>query len=91
MVLRVKPTPTRFPINRLYTPMDNTSLYSTLYASIKFSNQPSLSNASREILNIRTSTHLFKRQVDTTWNELLADAIVFNSLSILLSTAKLHY
>ncbi len=24
MVLRVKPTPTGFPINSLYTPMDNT-------------------------------------------------------------------
>ncbi len=28
MVLRVKPTPTRFPTNRLYTPMDNTLLHS---------------------------------------------------------------
>ncbi len=28
MVLRVKPTPTRFLINSLYTPMDNTPLHS---------------------------------------------------------------
>ncbi len=28
MVLRVKPTPTRFPIKSLYTPMDNTPLHS---------------------------------------------------------------
>ncbi len=28
MVLRVKPTPTRFPTNSLYTPMDNTPLHS---------------------------------------------------------------
>ncbi len=28
MVLRVKPTPTRFPINSLYTPIDNTLLHS---------------------------------------------------------------
>ncbi len=28
MVLRVKPTPTRFPANSLYTPMDNTPLHS---------------------------------------------------------------
>ncbi len=28
MVLRVKPTPTRFPTNSLYTPMDNTALHS---------------------------------------------------------------
>ncbi len=27
MVLRVKPTPTRFPTNSLYTPMDNTPLH----------------------------------------------------------------
>ncbi len=27
MVIRVKPTPTRFPTNSLYTPMDNTPLY----------------------------------------------------------------
>ncbi len=27
-VLRVKPTPTRFPTNSLYTPMDNTPLHS---------------------------------------------------------------
>ncbi len=27
-VLRVKPTPTRFPANSLYTPMDNTPLHS---------------------------------------------------------------
>ncbi len=52
MVLRVKPTPTRFPINRLYTAMDNSSLFSTLYASSKFSNQNSLSNAGHEILEL---------------------------------------
>ncbi len=28
MVIRVKPTPTRFPTNSLYTPMDNTPLHS---------------------------------------------------------------
>ncbi len=28
MLLRVKPTPTRFPTNSLYTPMDNTPLHS---------------------------------------------------------------
>ncbi len=28
MVLRVKPTPTRFPTNSLYTPMGNTPLHS---------------------------------------------------------------
>ncbi len=28
MVLRVKPTPTQFPTNSLYTPMDNTPLHS---------------------------------------------------------------
>ncbi len=28
MVLRVRPTPTRFPTNSLYTPMDNTPLHS---------------------------------------------------------------
>ncbi len=28
MVLRVKPTPTRFPTNCLYTPMDNKPLHS---------------------------------------------------------------
>ncbi len=28
MVLRVKPTPTRFPTNSLYTPMENTPLHS---------------------------------------------------------------
>ncbi len=28
MVLRVKPTPTRFPTNSLYTPMVNTPLHS---------------------------------------------------------------
>ncbi len=28
MVLRVKPTPIRFPTNNLYTPMDNTPLHS---------------------------------------------------------------
>ncbi len=28
MVLRVKPTPTRFPTNSLYTPMDSTPLHS---------------------------------------------------------------
>ncbi len=28
MVLRVKPTPTQFPTNSLYTPMDNTLLHS---------------------------------------------------------------
>ncbi len=28
MVLRVKPTPTRFPTNSLYTPIDNTPLHS---------------------------------------------------------------
>ncbi len=28
MVLRVKPTPTRFPTNTLYTPMNNTLLHS---------------------------------------------------------------
>ncbi len=28
MVLRVKPTPTRFPTNILYIPMDNTLLHS---------------------------------------------------------------
>ncbi len=28
MVLHVKPTPTRFPTNSLYTPMDNTPLHS---------------------------------------------------------------
>ncbi len=28
MVLRVKPTPTRFPTNSLYTPVDNTNLHS---------------------------------------------------------------
>ncbi len=28
MVLRVKPTLTRFPTNNLYTPMDNTPLHS---------------------------------------------------------------
>ncbi len=28
MVLGGKPTPTRFPINSLYTPMDNTLLHS---------------------------------------------------------------
>ncbi len=28
MVLRVKPTPTRFPTNNLYTAMDNTPLHS---------------------------------------------------------------
>ncbi len=27
MGLRVKPTPTRFPTNNLYTPMDNTPLH----------------------------------------------------------------
>ncbi len=27
MVLRVKPTPTRFPTNSLYSPMDNTPLH----------------------------------------------------------------
>ncbi len=27
MVLRVKPTPTRFPINSLYTPEENTPLH----------------------------------------------------------------
>ncbi len=31
MVLRVKPTPTRFPTNSLYTPMDNTTLHSIIY------------------------------------------------------------
>ncbi len=31
MVLRVKPTPTRFPTNVLYTPVDNTSLHSLPY------------------------------------------------------------
>ncbi len=30
MVLRVKPTPTRFPTNSLYTPMENTPLHSIL-------------------------------------------------------------
>ncbi len=29
MVLRVKPTPTRFPTNSLYTPMDKTPLHSS--------------------------------------------------------------
>ncbi len=29
MVLRVKPTPTRFPTDSLYTPMDNTPSHST--------------------------------------------------------------
>ncbi len=29
MVLRVRPTPTRFPTNSLYTPMDNTTSHST--------------------------------------------------------------
>ncbi len=28
MVLRVKPTPARFPTNSLYTPMDNTPMHS---------------------------------------------------------------
>ncbi len=28
LVLRVKPTPTRFPTNSLYTPMDNTPMHS---------------------------------------------------------------
>ncbi len=28
MVLRVKPTPTRFPANNIYTPMDNTPMHS---------------------------------------------------------------
>ncbi len=28
MVLRVRPTPTRFPTNSLYTPVDNTPLHS---------------------------------------------------------------
>ncbi len=28
MALQIKPTPTRFPTNSLYTPMDNTPLYS---------------------------------------------------------------
>ncbi len=28
MVLRVRPTPTQFPTNSLYTPMDNTLLHS---------------------------------------------------------------
>ncbi len=28
MVLRVRPTPTRFPMNIIYTPMDNIPLYS---------------------------------------------------------------
>ncbi len=28
IILRVKPTPTRFPTNSLYTPMDNTPLHS---------------------------------------------------------------
>ncbi len=27
MLLRVKPTPTRFPTNSFYTPMDNTPLH----------------------------------------------------------------
>ncbi len=29
MVLRVRPTPTRFPINILYTPVNDTPLHST--------------------------------------------------------------
>ncbi len=31
MLLRVKPTPTRFPTNSLYTPVDNTPLHSISY------------------------------------------------------------
>ncbi len=34
MVLRVKPTPTRFPTNSLYTPMDNTPLHSMCVPSV---------------------------------------------------------
>ncbi len=33
MVLRVQPTPTRFPTNNLYTPIDNASLHSIDQAS----------------------------------------------------------
>ncbi len=34
MVLRVKPTPTRFPTNSLYTPMENTPLHSMCVPSV---------------------------------------------------------
>ncbi len=38
MVLRLKPTPTRFPPKILYIPLDNTSLHSILRENIKKGN-----------------------------------------------------